>query len=201
MRLFLLGATGRTGLSLTSQALERGHTVTALVRSPDKVIMRHDRLRIVTGDPLDREQLARALGGHDTVVSAMGATSRAPTTVCGDSARSIIEAMQPSGVRRLLVISSALLYSDIGALGRIVGFFFRHVLVDARQMEARVEASNLDWTIVRPPRLTDGKPRGRYRVADGPPRAGSIARPDLARYMLDIAEDGAHLRKVLSVSK
>jgi putative NADH-flavin reductase len=201
MRLVLLGATGRTGLSLTSQALERGHTVTALVRSPDKLKIRHERLQIVTGDPLDREQLTRALGGHDAVVSAVGATSRAPTTVCGDAAHSAIEAMQRSGVRRLLVISSALLYPDIGALGRVVGFFFRHVLSDTRQMEARITSSDLDWMIVRPPRLTNGKARGRYRVADGPPHAGSIARADLARYLLDAVEEGAHLKKVIGVSR
>ncbi len=201
MRIFLLGATGRTGIPFTQQALERGHTVTAFVRSPGKLSVRHDRLQVVAGDPLDGDQLGRALGGHDAVVSALGATSRAPTTICGDAALSTVAAMKRSGVRRLLVLSSALLYPDIGALGRVIGYFFRHVLVDAQTMEARIAASELDWTILRPPRLTDGKPKAQYRVAHGPPPAGSIARADLARCLLDIIEDGAHARKVISVSK
>ncbi len=201
MRLFLLGATGRTGLALTRQALERGHTVTAFVRSPEKIGVRSDRLQILAGDVFDGEGLARTLGGHDAVVSALGATSRAPTTVYGDSARGIIQAMQRTGVQRLLVVSSALLYPKLGGLlGDLARFTLRNALADARTMEALILATDLDWTIVRPPRLTDAKPAARYRVSDGPPRAGSIARADLARCLLDAASETAYSRKVVGVS-
>jgi putative NADH-flavin reductase len=201
MRLFVLGATGRTGLSLTRQAIERGHSVTALVRSPNKIDLRHDRLRVVTGNALDWEQVAAALPGHDAVVSILGATARAPTTICADGARSTIAAMQKTALRRLIVVSSALLFPDMGTLARIVGHFFRFVLADTRDMESQVQASNLDWTIVRPPRLTNGKATGSYRVVSGPPPAGSITRTDLARCLLDSVQGSAHVKKVIGVSK
>jgi len=202
MRLFLVGATGRTGLALTRQALERGHTVTTFVRSPEKMSVRADRLHVLAGDVFDEAALARALGGHDAVVSTLGATSRAPTTVYGDAARSIVHAMQGNGVERLLVVSSALLYPKLGGLlGDFARYTLRNALADARRMEALVAASDLDWTIVRPPRLTDAEPAARYRVNEGPPHAGSIARADLARCLLDAASETAYSRKVVGVSK
>src|SRR5262249_37451419 len=144
---------------------------------------------------------ADALRGHDAVLSTLGATSRAPTTVCADGARSTIEAMQTTRVRRLIVVSSALLYPDIGLPGRVVGYFFRFALADTREMESQVEASNLDWPIVRPPRLTNGSSSGSYRAVTGPPPAGSITRADLARCLLDTVEGSAQIKKVLSVSR
>ena len=201
MRLFVLGATGGTGSALTRQALERGHGVTAFVRAPDELSARHERLQVVGGDPRNPDELMRALGGHDAVLSTLGARSRAPTTLLGDAARSTLEAMGQTGLRRLVVVSSALLFPDGGALRRLFRFIFRNALADSLVMEGLVAAGDLDWTVVRPPRLTDAKPRGRYRVAAHFPPAGSIARADLARCMLDAVQERTHLGTVIGVSR
>src|SRR5215472_1009391 len=113
MRLFILGATGGTGVQLTKQALQRGNAVTAFVRSPEKIKIQHERLRIVKGDPKNVEQLERALREQDAVLSALGSTSRQANGILEAAARSTIEAMSRAKVRRLVVVSMALLFPDV----------------------------------------------------------------------------------------
>ena len=217
MRLFILGATGRTGAELVEQGLARGHAVTAFVRSPRKIALEHERLTVIEGDPLDAGQLRAALPGHDIVLFALGpgpaadhprlslpfTNGSSPLTVSGDSARSTVRAMQETGVHRLIVVSVAFLFPDF-LLGRIFGsLFFRDVVRDAREVERVVGESGLEWTIVRPPQLTPGARTGQYRVKDGhrPPRGFSLSRADLAHFMLREAEHPQHLRKIVGVSR
>ncbi len=204
MKLFILGATGGTGRQLVTQALARGHDVTALVRSPDRLPLLHERLTVLSGDPRRPEHLAR-LPGHDAVVSALGLRDRRPSTLLGDAARATVEAMRRAGVRRLLVVSVAMIFPDAGItrlLGPPLRRVLRHTVRDTIEMEAVVRASALDWTIARPPRLTDGAPRGRYRAEAGrlPPRGLAIPRADLARYLLDATERGLDLGAVVGVT-
>jgi putative NADH-flavin reductase len=201
MRLLILGASGRTGESLTNQALERGHAVTAFVRSPSKLQIRHNQLHIIQGDPRKADELERLLRDQDAVLSALGATSSGP--VLEDAARSTVAAMQQTKVRRLMVVSMALLYPDVGFMGPILRFFLRSHLRDSAAMEDVVKASNLDWTIVRPPRLIGGRPSGHYRAStstDAPP-GRSITRADVARSMLDMLEQHLHFQRIVGVSK
>lgn len=214
MRLFILGATGRTGTELVDQGLARGHAVTAFVRSPQKIARLQERLTVIEGNPRDASQLRAALPGHDAVLSALGGPDRprflglgsngsGPTTICGDCAHSTVRAMQETGVRRLMVVSTAFLFTDF-LLGTIVGnLFFRDTVGDAREMERTVGASDLAWTIVRPPQLKTGGRTERYRVNDGhlPPWGFSILRADLAHFMLQEVEDSRHLRAIVGVSR
>src|SRR5262249_2135120 len=123
MRLFILGATGRTGVELVDQGLARGHAVTAFVRSPRKIARPHERLTVIEGHPGDAGPLRAALPGHDAVLSALGgpdkprllalgANGSGPTTVCRDCAHSTVRAMRETGVHRLLVVSTAFLFTD-----------------------------------------------------------------------------------------
>jgi putative NADH-flavin reductase len=206
MRFLILGATGGTGTRLVEQALERGHLVTALVRSAPGLTIRHERLTIQAGDPTRPEVLSRLLPGQDAVLSSLGTRDLRPTTVRADSARAAVAAMPAAGVRRLLVVSAAALFPDVGVvrlLGPLVRRVLRENMFDTSEMETVVGASPLDWTVVRPPRLTDGEGAGRYRTEVGrlPRRGLAITRADLARYLLDAAERGLHLHEVVGVSR
>jgi putative NADH-flavin reductase len=204
-RLFVLGATGGTGQAIVAQALERGHRVTAFVRSPDKLGPPRDGLTVVRGDPLDQAALAAALPGHDGVLSALGPPGPRKTTISGDAARSTVAAMNATGLRRLLVVGVAVLFTDIGLLPAIIRrTFLRHVADDSAVMERIVTASDLDWTIVRPPRLTNG-PRSRYSIADDalPPGAGAnatVSRADVAHFMIEEVERAAHVRRIVGMA-
>lgn len=205
-RLFILGATGGTGRSLVSQALQRGHSVTAFVRSPQKLAAPRDRLTVVRGDPADAGALRASVVGHDAVLSALGPPGVGPTTIVADAARATVAAMREAGVRRLLVVGVAVLFEDAGLFGAILRrSLLRNVAKDSAEMESIVTASSLDWTIARPPRLTNGPLTGRYSVADGrlPPGAGGgakISRADVAHFLLDEVARGEHLRRVVGLA-
>jgi putative NADH-flavin reductase len=202
MRLFILGATGATGQHLVDLALQRGHRVTAFVRSPQKLSC-HERLTLVAGDPRCTEQLARAMPGHDVILSSLGAIGRGPTTLLGDCARSTVAAGSISGVQRIFVVSSALLFPDAGLIGALLSrFVFGNVLRDSLAMEEVVKNSGWDWTIVRPVMLTNGLGTGKWRfAADRIPRGGfSIARADVAHCLLDAAEQDLYRKQVIGLS-
>lgn len=198
MRFLILGATGGTGAQLTKQALDRGHSVTAFARSPQKITP-SQKLQIVGGDPRDPGELERALREHDAVLSALGSTGK--DSILEDAARGTVEAMRRANVRRLAAISMALLFPDVGPAGPFLRFFLRKHMRDSEAMEKVIAASDLDWTIVRPPRLTNALLTGRYRVSERKmPPGRSISRADCAHAILDLVEKGEYVRKVIGVS-
>jgi putative NADH-flavin reductase len=206
MRLFILGASGGTGRELVDQALERQHRVTALVRSPQKLAPPREGLTVVQGDPLRAEAIGAALAGHDAVLSALGPPGPGRTTVTSDGARATVAAMRAAGLRRLLILGVAVLFEDAGVLAALLRrTFLRNVAHDSAEMERIVRASELDWTIARPPRLTNGPRTARYGVADDhlPPGAGgtaTLSRADLANFLLDEVERQTHIRRVIGIA-
>ena len=202
MRLFVLGATGKTGTALVEQGLARGHEVTAFVRSA----FREDRksLRVVLGDPMDAIALAAELPGHDVVLSALGKRGLGTASVLSEGASATIEAMRAAGLRRLLIVSSTLQDSNIGLLPRLFArTLLRNVIKDQRAMEELVTKSELDWTVLRAARLTTGALTGKYSVSDESGRGefsdAAMSRKDLASMMLDCAERGDYVKQTVRV--
>jgi putative NADH-flavin reductase len=203
MRLFILGATGGTGRQLIGQALARGHQVTAFVRSPEKLGARQQGLSVQQGDPRDAAALNVALSGHDAVLSALGPPGPRRSTILRDSARSTVSAMQSAGIRRLLIVSAAILFEDMGVLAALLRrTLLMNVVAGSGEMEQIVTASNLEWTIVRPPRLTNAPPTGRYQVADNrfPSGKRTLSRADVAHFLLDELDRRAHLRQIVGIA-
>jgi putative NADH-flavin reductase len=203
MKLFILGATGGIGQHLLHIALERGHQVTAYVRSPQKIGSTHERLQVVQGDVFNPDQLARSMAGHDAVLSSFGPLTVRSSTLRREFGRALAAAMRKSGVHRTEIVSAAFLFRDLSVLGRILkATLFRQMVPDMAGMEAEVCQSDLDWSIVRPPRLTNGPARHSYRIADGNlPNGGFlISRADVAHFMIGEAENPTHVRKVVGVA-
>jgi putative NADH-flavin reductase len=208
MRLFILGATGGTGRALIDQALERGHRVTAFVRSPEKLGSPREGMSVVQGDPRRVDALQAAMPGHDAVLSALGPPWPGPTTIAGDCALTTVTAMREAGVRRLLVVGVAVLFEDQGILTAILrGTLLRNVAKDSAEMERVVTASDLDWTIARPPRLTNGPLTRHYGAEDDHmPRDGrsaataTLSRADVAHFLLEELEHPAHVRRIVGLA-
>ncbi|WP_344581342.1 SDR family oxidoreductase [Nonomuraea roseoviolacea] len=210
MRITVFGATGRTGWRVVGQALHAGHEVTAVVRDP-AALERHNlggpRLTVVRADVMDPAAIRPAVAGHDAVVSAIGPRGSGPTTVCADSIASIMEAMAAEGVRRLVAVSaSGFVREGDGPLTRLVAKpilnrVLRHAFADMRRMEDLVRASGLDWTIVRPPQLTEGPRTGSYRSAiDRNVRGGvRVSRADLADCVLRCLDERGPLHAALAI--
>jgi putative NADH-flavin reductase len=210
MKLTILGATGATGTCLTEQALAAGHHVTAVVRDPARLPIRaHQRLQVVTADVMDPGSITPAMADAAAVVTAVGPRGTGPTTIIRDSVCSIIQAMQKTGVRRLLEISGSVVADDgespylrymLKPLAR--GTFLRHVCADMRAGEDEIRLSDLDWTIFRPPALTGKPARGNYRMAvdRSVPHAFSISRADLAACILTLLDDPATVHRHIFVA-
>ena len=207
MKLVVLGATGGTGLEIVRQAIERGHAVTALVRSPDRLKPFRNRITVKQGDLLNSADLENVIHGQDAVVSAFGPRvplSKAEQHLLEQFASALTRAMLQTTVRRVVVESVAFLFKDsivppAYLLGRLL---FPWTVADASAMERIFRESELDWTVVRPPELTDKPYTGRYRVREGHlPRFGfKISRSDVADFMIKAAENHSSIRKVMGVS-
>lgn len=198
MSIAIFGSTGATGRELTRLALQRGYRVTAAARDPDRVTTTHERLAARRADVLDRESVARVIAGVDAVLSAVGSGSgRAPTTIYSTGVANILDAMRATNARRFVAISAAPVASrsEASPLERSLLFpvahqFFGAAYRDMRQMEQLLHASELAWTVLRPPRLTDKPATGHYRTARPHLRgARRITRGDLAAAMLDVLDD------------
>jgi putative NADH-flavin reductase len=201
MKLFVIGATGGTGQEIVQQALVRGHHVTAFVRSPDAVTLTHERLSVLKGNLMDENRLSEAIQNHDAVVSALGPREVfKPGSLLHDSALATIHAMPRSGVRRLVVLSAAAHFPGIP--NRIVSFILRNHMRDSLAMEKIVQESGLDWTIARPPRLTQEQ-YATYRSREGAAskRGFSISRKAVAAFMLDAIEQKKHFQKIVGIAK
>jgi putative NADH-flavin reductase len=202
-RLFILGATGRTGRDLLAQARERGYQITAFVRSPQKLGELREGVTVRQDDPRSVVELRHALPGHDAVLSALGPPGLGRTTVLRDCARSTVMAMQAEGLRRLLVISMGALFPDAGIVGALLrNTMLRNIAEDSREMEHIVMSSGLDWTIGRPPRLTNGQLTAQYRIEDNrlPRGSKSLARADVAHFLLSEVERGEHVHKIVGLA-
>ena len=173
MKLTIFGATGATGTCLVEQAIAAGDEVTAVVRDPARLaVPAEQRPGVVTADVLDPASIGPAVADADAVLTAVGPQGTGASTLRQDSARSIIQAMRETGTRRLVAVSGSVV-ADEGEspylrylLKPLVrGTFLRHACADMRGAEDEIHASSLDWTIFRPPSLTDKAARGTYRTA------------------------------------
>jgi putative NADH-flavin reductase len=209
MHLAVLGSTGPTGRALVSQALDQGHDVTAVARNPAAVDASGVRLQVVRANVLDRSSFDGVLDGVDAVVSAIGTHGRQPTTVYSVGAANIRDAMHRAGVRRFVGITALPVTprTELGTAERwivvpLLSIFFGEMYADMARMEQVLRDSDLDFTIMRPPQLTDKRATGRYRTAINQhlPRALKISRADLADEMLRVIPDEKTMRATVSVA-
>ena len=204
MKLLIIGGTGRTGRELIKQSLESGHQVTALVRNPQKLKIVHPNLNIIKGNVLDFDKVEEVVKGQDAVLSALGHKRFfIKTIILSEGTNNIITAMEKHLVKRFICITSLGindsrfklgLYYTLFVIPVIVFFYFR----DKAKQEALIKNSQLDWTIVRPGQLTNGKKRGVYKHG---PNAGNyiltkmISRADVAHFMLSQLNDSTYVHQ------
>ena len=200
MKLFVIGATGRTGREIVQQAVARGHHVTAFVRSPENINLKNERLTILKGNATDENQLFNVMQNHDAVLSTLGPREAfKPSSLLHDSAVATTHAMHRTRVKRIVVLSAAAHFPGIP--NRIVSFILRNHMRDSLAMEEIVQGSGLDWTIARPPRLTEGE-YTTYRSREGAaPKMGfSLSRKAVAAFMLDAIEQEKHFQKIVGIA-
>jgi len=162
-RILIVGASGGTGSELVAQAIERGYQVTAMVRDPERFDIRHERLGIAVADVLDAEAVEKAAEGCDAVLCALGhGRFLGPSTILSEGTRHIRRAMQNSGVRRLVCETSLGIGDSAFRMGLYYTLFVIPVILpfyywDKTRQERVISNSSIEWVIVRPAVLTNGK--------------------------------------------
>ncbi|WP_426070474.1 NAD(P)-dependent oxidoreductase [Janthinobacterium sp. DSP2-3-3] len=197
MKLAIFGASGATGRQLLRQALDAGHTVSVLLRSADALPIDHARLTRIVGQLGHPATMRAVVQDAEAVISVLGARKGGAQNICSDAMRHILPAMQATGARRLIALS-AYGASETYKASWFIRFVRKMIgakMRDKDKMEALVRASATDWTLVRPPALTNGPSTGVYRSGTTlkPGIMGRISRADLAAFMLRTAEQGNHL--------
>ena len=167
-RILIFGATGRTGIPLVEQALDRGYEVTAFVRDAGKLDMAHGSLHVVEGDAYTGDGVAEAIAEADAVLSVLGQTSSGPDDLLTVAGRQILDAMERQGVDRSVTLVGAGVRVEgesASFVGRVIGGLLKllnpEMLADAENHTADVRGRDLDWTVVRAPRLSEGGPTRR----------------------------------------
>jgi putative NADH-flavin reductase len=220
MKLTIFAATGGVGRQLLEQAVADGHDVTAVARNPGKLTR---QVRTVTADlaAADPAALAPAVAGADAVLSGLGPHSNADAGIAAPGTRGIVAAMKATGVRRIVVVSAAPVGTvaspgnphppkhDPGdgffmryLFSRIAAARFGKVYDDLAAMEDTLRGSGLDWTVIRPPQLTDKPLTGRYRTAVGQNLKGglSVPRADVAHLMLKVLDRPDTIGQVIGIA-
>jgi putative NADH-flavin reductase len=208
MRILVLGPTGATGRHLVEQALAQGHHVTALARNPAKLHSRCADLTVVQGDVTDPLSVERAVRSQDAVLCALGSS----TPLKHDAALvagigNLVGAMERLHVRRLVYLSFLGVHHgrrQLSRLGKYVvaPLLMRKVAADHEHKEAIIQRSTLDFVIVRPPRLTNGRQTGTYRTGEDiqatlvVPR---VSRADLAEFMLRQLNGDTYVRRTPAI--
>lgn len=199
MRVAVLGATGRTGRLVVQELLKRGWDVAALVRDSRTADLPAE-VRVEPGDARDAAALGRVLEGADAVCSALG-QRRGEPDLAATVADALIEGMRSRGIRRFVGISGAGVTvagdrksARDRAISALMHRFGGSVVHDKVEEHARWAASGLDWTLVRPPRLSDAAPAGVVEhAASTSPKRTVIARADLAAFVVDCLEQGRYI--------
>ncbi len=201
MNLVILGATGGTGRLVVEQALAAGHTVTALVRSPEKLTSSNSRLRVVTGRATDAQDVARALAGADALISTLGGSG----SVIADSTQAIVDAARQTGLQRVVVLSSFLVERQRLnvpmrlATGLVVGAMVK----DKTLGEEMLRSSGLDWTIIYASPLTDGPATGSVSVLPEGAKWGMshrISRADVAKWLVQTVTGAQYIRRSVAIT-
>ena len=201
MNLLVLAAAGRTGRLVVEQALTAGHTVTALVRSPEKLTIGSSNLRVVIGDATDESAVANAMAGVDAVISTLGGNG----SVITDSTRAIVAAGRRTGLRRVVVLSSFAVERDrLNAPSRLLtGIAMGAIVKDKTAGEQVLRASDMDWTIVYASVLSDGPATGSVSVLAESVKRGMaqrISRADVAAWLVQAATGAQYSRRSVGIT-
>ena len=207
MKILVIGAGGGTGQELVKQAEALGHEVTALVHHSEG-FGAGPTVQVLEGDVLDPATVDEAVEGRDAVLDALGGhTPWKASSLETNAARNVVAAMHKHGVKRLLVVSAI----GVGATRDLVPGWYeklilptllRGAMADKEAMEPLVEASGLEWTLVRPGHLVDGERTGKVRLFEQGQgeTAHKITRADVAAFMLEALSDGRYVRQAVNIA-
>lgn len=208
MKIVVFGASRGVGFQVVKQALEAGHVVTAFVRSPEKFEVKHANLTVFKGDSTHAAAVEKAITGHEAVISTLGPTRPPLPRMMEISAKNIVAGMKKHGVLRLVSTTGAGVRQPEDKpkladylISFLLNILAKDVVLDSAENVKIIQASDLDWTVVRFPRLTDGEHTCKYRATYVGKGSGTqLSRADGADFALKELTEKKWLRKLPLVS-
>jgi putative NADH-flavin reductase len=208
MKIVVFGASRGVGINVVEQALQAGHNVTAFVRSPETFKLQHANLTVFKGNAMDASAVEQAITGQEAVISALGPTRPPVPHMMETSAKNIVAGMKKHGVKRLVSTTGAGVRQPEDQpkfIDHFIGFLLntlaKDVVLDSAANVRVIQSSDLDWTVIRYPRLVDGERKGVYRVGYvGKDSGAQITRADGADFVLKELVERKWLRKLPVVS-
>ena len=203
MKIAVFGASGRTGIVTVYQALDKGYEVNAFAREAYNVTIQHPKVTIIQGDILEYDKVKQAVEGTDAVIVTLGMDGNKPIRTLSDGTANIIKAMKEGGVKRLICMSSAgILGNDTHPVfGKIIiPLFLNNVYRDKKLQMEIIRESELEWVIIRPPRLTQSPKTGKYQLTEGRPGTRSVPRADVADFMLKLLTNKSYDGKMPAIA-
>ena len=208
MHVLVIGATGGIGQKTLEYALSNGHKVRAFSRSSDQIQISNSKLEKYAGNALHSDEIMEALNGIDVVIQALGVKTNElfkQINIFSKSTKILIPAMEQKGIKRLITVTGFGAGDSRKAISCLQLLPFQFLLgrayADKNIQERIIQASQLEWTIVRPGVLTNGKFSGKYKVLSEPSewRNGIISRDDVAHFIVSQIEEKeyVHLSPVL----
>lgn len=207
MKIVIFGASGHIGRIVVSRALGNGYNVTAFVRNPKSFSIKNKNLSISVGDIKNYAQVANAIKGNESVISVVGNKTRfvvfKNTNVISEGVENITKAMKQHNVKRLLFVSSFGLNESIFFPEKIfIRTVLKNIFAELPQQEKMISQSGLDYTIVRPARLTNESTVGEYKAAEGLYIGlfSHISRTAVADFLLEQIENKKFFFKTVTLS-
>ena len=202
-RVLVLGASGGVGRELLSQGLALGLTISAQTRDATKLREFAEHVRVIEAHPLDHVAIDKATEGQDAVIFALGVDGLGHTTLLSQATELLIAAMHRARVRRLIAITGIGVGETRGHGGFLYDWvifplFTRKRYADKERQETMIEASGLDWTIVRPAPFSDKQPHSPLEVHTevGPETSlRRITRTEVAKFVLDQLRSNEYVRR------
>ncbi len=199
MNIVLFGATGQTGKIFLKLALEKGHSVTAVVRDISKIDFSDKNLTVKTANLFNKEDLINVITGNNLVVSCLGGNANNKSTLLGDMILNIVGAMKECEVDSIYHMSSAGIHGEMpGVIAKLfVALFFRNAIADHKIAADAIINGGFTYLIVRPLSLVDGEMTKTFRTSDDSvPKAGSkISRKDVAWFLAEALGKGEYRNK------
>lgn len=194
-------------MHLVQQALDAGHEVVALVRTPSKFTIHHDRLKVVQGDVLNDTSVEQTIQGVDVVVSVLGPTDNKPTFSISQGTAHILNAMTKHNVRRFIVSVGAGV-RDAKDKPKLIDRFFglllnvlsKNAFADMQRAIDLVRQSDRDWIVVRVPRLNNEPAQNTLKIGYVGEIDTRISRADMAAFMLKQLTDKTYVGKAPAIS-
>ena len=204
MKIIVFGATGGVGQSVVRQGIEAGFEITAFVRTPAKLEVTHENLKIIQGDAFNQGEVSAAIAGHDVVISCLGSSQgMKKSTELQEMIKNIVNGMKEHNVERIIYTASAGVHKELtGLSGKLVMLMLKNPLIDHRAAVDYIQSNNLNYTIVRPMGLTNQPFTGRYRESTTgvPEKAKSIPRADVAHFILKALRDSRYNHASIGIS-